>query len=189
MTALAKQKGPLALATAAAIFSTSLSPFSLEGTQAKHLPGEPANHGMDSAFYNHLHRYGIHLDGPRRIRFPSVEVSDLPQEIYSDTQRLVLSNRNFKKGWLLNARIFKEKLFGATTWERIPAKLRFESISWIEGGSGSTAGISIHPDGERIEADPSFGMGVFEIAFEAKLEIPPFPHADNYYGICSFIVQ
>ena len=183
------QRRSLALATAAAILSASLSPYALEGTQARHLAGEPVNHGMDSAFYNHLHRYGIHIEGPRRIRFPSIEVVDRPQDIFCETQYLRLSNRNFKKGWLLSARIFKEKLFGAATWERIPAKLRFQSISWIEGGSGSTAGITIHPNGERIEADPSFGMGIYEIAFEVKLEVPAFPHADDYYGICSFIVQ
>lgn len=121
---------------------------------------------VENLFYNHLHGYGIHLDGPRRISFPNTRVSDFPQEVYSGEHTLRLSNQNFKKGWLLTGKVILGHLIGIRSWERIPADMRFKSITWIGGGNGSTAGISIDPSGEFIEADPSFGLGIYDIAFE-----------------------
>ena len=150
---------------------------------------EKDRNAADSIFYNHLHRYGIHLDGPRRIAFPNTRVEGFPQEVYSGEHTLRLSNRNFKKGWLLTGKIFQDHLAGIRSWEKIPAELKFKSITWIREGNGSTAGITIHPSGEHIEADPSFGMGVYDIAFEVALRVPAFPSADKYYGISAFIIQ
>ncbi len=143
----------------------------------------------DDHYYNHLHRYGIHLDGPRRIIFPRTTVTEYPQDVYSHEQRLILSNKNFKKGWLLNGKVFRDRLFGWKTWERIPAELKFKSITWVRGGNGSTAGIRIHPSGEYIEADPNYRRGVYDIRFEVVLRVPAFPYADKYFGVCAFIVQ
>ena len=140
-------------------------------------------------FYNHLFHRGIHLDGPRRIRFPEISVTEYPQEIYSGERTLRLTNRHYKRGWLLGGKVFREKLFGIHSWSRIPAEFKFKSITWVEGGNGSTAGINIHPNGEYIEADPGFGKGVYDIKFEIALQVPAFPDADRYYGILAFIVQ
>ena len=150
---------------------------------------EADNAIVDNRFFNHLHRYGIHLDGPRRIRFPKTFVTEYPQQVYSSEQTLTLTNKNFKRGWLLTGKVFQDKLFGIHSWSELAAEFRFKSISWVQGGTGSAAGINIHPNGEYIEADPGFGKGTYDIKFEVVLQIPPFPDADRYYGVLAFIIQ
>ncbi len=144
---------------------------------------------VDNHFFNHLHRFGIHLDGPRRISFPKTFVTEYSQEVYSSEQTLRLTNRNFRRGWSLKGKVFLDKLFGIRSWTSLPAEFRFKSISWVRGGNGSSAGINIHPNGEYIEADPGFGMGTYDIKFEVILQVPPFPDADKYYGVLAFIIQ
>lgn len=144
---------------------------------------------VSNHFYNHLHRHGIHIDGPRRINFPRSVVTEYAQEIYSSEQTLRLTNKNFQRGWTLKGKVFLDKLFGIHSWTSLPAEFRFTSISWVGGGNGSSAGINIHPNGEYIEADPGFGQGTYDIKFEVVLQVPPFPDADRYYGVLAFIIQ
>ena len=157
-------------------------------------PSESASFGgngssLSSAFHHGSHKRGIHLEGPQRIRFPATSVSENPEILYSGNHNLRLANFHHKKGWSLSGRIFKKLLIGRRSFETIPAELKFKSITWIQGGNGSAVGITMHPDGQRIEADPSFGMGIYNIEFEVAIHVPAFAYADSYHGVSLFSIR
>lgn len=132
---------------------------------------------------------GIEIEGPRRIALPSLTVSADAQQVYSGTLTLDLSNAKETNGWLLQGDIAEDAMIGDFSGERIPAALTFRSITWIAGGNGSAAGVRIHSDGTRIEADPGFGIGKYKIEFEIKYDVPAFPATDSYNCVSTFIVQ
>ncbi|MGK0240036.1 MAG: hypothetical protein ACI92G_003520 [Candidatus Pelagisphaera sp.] len=190
MRAASKQLATRFLIVTVALFTSSNLEQPLFGTRGAEQTSESRYESdVANSFFNNLHRSGINIDGPRRIPFPSITVVEYPQDVYSSSQTLRLTNKNFKKGWLLGASIFQNQLIGAKYWERIPAEFQFKSITWVQGGTGSTAGIEIHSSGRSIEADPSFGKGTYDIEFEVVLKVPAFAYADQYYGVCSFIIQ
>ncbi len=131
----------------------------------------------------------ISIQGPRQVLLPGIVVTATPQQIYSGVQTILLKNKNAPDGWLLSGDISNGSLTGSNSGEQIPATLQFISITWLKSGNGSAAGISIHPDGTAIEADPGFGIGDFEIEFEIRYDTPAFPTADQYQGVSTFIVQ
>lgn len=131
----------------------------------------------------------ILVEGPGRIALPEVEVADSPQTVYSGSLTLDLTNKSELNGWLLTGEVAQDALVGSYTEERIPATLTFKSISWISGGHGSAAGITVFPDGSRIEANPGFGIGKYKIEFEIRYDVPAFPAADRYDCVSTFIVQ
>ncbi|MBK1879825.1 hypothetical protein [Pelagicoccus mobilis] len=131
----------------------------------------------------------IRVEGPGRVTLPEVEVKDSQQTVYSGSLTLDLTNKSELNGWLLTGEIAQNALIGSYTEEQIPAALSFKSITWISGGNGSAAGITVYPDGQRIEADPGFGVGKYKIEFEIRYDVPPFPAADRYDCVSTFIVQ
>ena len=131
----------------------------------------------------------ITLTAPTSIRLPDTSVTESPQTIYSGDITIQLKNPNVKTGWLLSAEVLNEQLEGLNSGENIPAQLYFKSITWIKGGQGSSLGLTVHPDGKRIEADPGYGRGEYEIVFEVRYTVPAFPRADIYQGLTTFIVQ
>ncbi len=143
----------------------------------------------ENRFLNRLSDQGVRLQGPSRITFPDTSVTEYAQDVYSGIQYLRLTNSDFKNGWMLRGKVFQSQFTGLVTWEKIPAKLKFTSITWKNGGDGSTAGITISPDGDWIEADPSSGRGTYEIAFELIFQVPAFANADHYTGVSIFSIQ
>ncbi|EDY83107.1 hypothetical protein VDG1235_2731 [Verrucomicrobiia bacterium DG1235] len=131
----------------------------------------------------------INIKGDNRVTLPGLVVTSSPQRIHSGTLLLSLSNKNETNGWVLSGEVNESALIGSATAERIPATLTFQSISWLSGGNGSTAGITVYPDGTRIEADPGFGLGNYQITFEIYYDAPAFPIADSYRGVSTFTVQ
>lgn len=131
----------------------------------------------------------INIRGDNRITLPGLTVTSSPQQVYSGPLVLTLANKNETNGWILSGEVAENALVGSATSERIPATLSFQSISWLSGGSGSAAGITVFPDGSRIEADPGFGLGNYEIVFEIRYDAPAFPIADQYQGVSTFTVQ
>lgn len=131
----------------------------------------------------------ILVEGPGRVTLPEVSVTDSPQTVYSGSLTLDLTNASEPNGWILTGEIAQNALVGSYTEERIPATLTFKSITWISGGHGSAAGITVYPDGKRIEADPGFGIGKYTIEFEIRYDVPAFPAADRYDCVSTFIVQ
>lgn len=126
---------------------------------------------------------------PSQLSLPAVSVASFSQTVTSPEHSLELFNRNEKNGWTLTAEVADEQLAGDFSSASIPASITFKSITWIGGGQGSAAGIFIHPDGSRIEADPGFGLGKYAIVFEIQYHAPAFPIADSYRGDSIFIVQ
>ncbi len=131
----------------------------------------------------------ISIQGPRQVLLPGIAVTSSPQQIYSGVQTILLKNKNAPDGWILSGDISNGSLTGNNSGEQIPAVLQFISITWLKGGNGSAAGITIHSNGTAIEADPGFGIGDFEIEFEIRYDTPAFPTADQYQGVSTFIVQ
>lgn len=131
----------------------------------------------------------ISIRGDNRISLPGLTVSSEPQQVYSGALFLTLANKNETNGWLLSGEVADGSLVGSSSGERIPATLSFTSITWVKGGNGSAAGITVRPDGKSIEADPGFGLGNYKIQFEIRYDAPAFPTADQYYGVSTFTVQ
>src|SRR5690606_25034781 len=117
------------------------------------------------------------------------EVIAEPQQIVSAGNFLALANDGEPSGWTLICEIAESRVEGLAKGASIPARARFVSIRWIAGGSGSTAGIYIAPDGSRIEAAPGFGEGSYEVEYEVSLDAPAFLSADAYCGVISFSIQ
>lgn len=134
-------------------------------------------------------RADISIEAPSFIAFPPSEVLAEPQTLQSLGETLVLSNPDSAAGWTLVCEIVEDRVEGQSSGASIPAVARFASIRWISGGAGSTAGISIAPDGSRVEAAPGFGEGVYEIGFDVRLDAPPFLSADTYSGVVSLSIQ
>ena len=131
----------------------------------------------------------IMVEGPDRVTMPELTVSDSPQTIYSGSLTLDLTNEAELNGWILTGEIAQNAFIGSYTEERIPATLTFKSITWLSGGHGSAAGINVYPDGQRIEADPGFGIGKYRVEFEIRYDVPAFPAADRYDCVSTFIIQ
>ncbi len=130
----------------------------------------------------------ITLVGPGQISLPPVTVAEHPQTIASGDLTMRLRNRGGNEGWILRGRVIGNAVQGVETGIDLPATLQFKSIRWISGPSKSTAGIAISRNGRRIEADPGFGKGLFEIVFEITCAVPPFPRTDAYQGVTSFTI-
>ena len=128
------------------------------------------------------------ITGPGQIALPSLSVSAEYQSVLSGNYTLQLRNTNGKQGWLLTGEILNGALLGDSSGFALPATMRFKAIRWTSGPSGSTAGIAIASDGSRIEADPGFGRGQFDIDFEIQYDVPPFPRADIYRGVTTFSI-
>lgn len=131
----------------------------------------------------------ILVEGPGRVALPEVQVAGTQQTVYSGSLTLDLTNKSELDGWILTGDIAQNALIGSYTEERIPATLSFKTITWISDGNGSAAGIRVYPDGQRIEADPGFGIGKYKIEFEIRYDVPAFPAADRYDCVSTFIVQ
>lgn len=136
-----------------------------------------------------LNGEAITVQGPGRISLPNLVVAATPQQVYSGTLTLDLSNETERNGWLLSGSIAEGALVGSETGARIPAELTFKSVRWISDGNGSTVGIKVYADGKQVEADPGFGIGKYRIEFEVRYDVPAFPTTDYYNCISTFIVQ
>ncbi|MDQ8202043.1 hypothetical protein [Pelagicoccus sp. SDUM812003] len=131
----------------------------------------------------------INLRTDRSFSLPSIEVRSTPQSVYSGDLTLDLINNNDSAGWILTGEVDTGHLIGSSSGERIPATLAFKSITWVKGGNGNAAGITISPNGSTIEADPGFGLGQYTIVFEIRYDVPAYPRADSYQGVSTFIIQ
>lgn len=131
----------------------------------------------------------ININAPQNISLPSVEVTSSPQTVYSGDLILSLRNNKDTVGWILTAEVINDQLVGSASGQTIDATITMKSVVWVSGGNGSAAGITIFPDGSRIEADPGFGMGVYDIVFEIQYNVPAYPRADSYQGTSSFVIQ
>ena len=132
---------------------------------------------------------GINLSVSRSISLPSVAVAPDPQTVFSGDQTLSLNNSNVSNGWILNASVENGVLLGSSSGETIAATILFKSVIWRKGGNGTVAGIAISQDGSRVEADPGFGLGSFDIVFEVRYDVPAFPRSDTYQGVSTFVIQ
>lgn len=132
---------------------------------------------------------GIRVVGPGSLSLPFLMVSPHPLSISSDQYVVRLSNPDVEKGWLLSGEVFNGALEGVASGEKINAELTFKSITLARGERGSPNGLFIHSDGKRVEADPGFGLGEYEIVFEVRFDVPALARADRYYGVSTFFVQ
>lgn len=131
----------------------------------------------------------ISLQSQSYVSVPQISITGRPYRMKSEVHSLVLENDSETLGWTLTAEVYQRRVEGQDFGISIPATFKFKSIKRKDGHSGRASGLRITGDNSRVEADPGFGIGTYEITYEIEFLIPPLPYADHYYGVTIFSLQ